>query len=150
MDIVQLDKSDGDDEDLNAVQRRQHYRFSQKPKQESDNERKPPNRQAANPSPPESRQPTPRDKKSGVDETKQNAGRKKRHVCYKCGGKGHRARLCPSTDDCQDVDGVGTGPPSDADSDLFGLDWCEDPVVTINSVTDRSDRNRCGNDLLAC
>ena len=42
MDIVQLDKSDGDDEDVNAVQRRQHDRFSQKPKQESDNARKPP------------------------------------------------------------------------------------------------------------
>ena len=34
MDIGQLDKSDADDEDVNAVQRRQHYRFSQKPKQE--------------------------------------------------------------------------------------------------------------------
>ena len=95
MDMVQLHKSDGDDEDLNAVQRRQHCRFSQKPQQESDNARKHPNRQAANPSPPASRQPTPRDKKSGVDETEQNAGRKKRLVCYRCGDKGHPARLCP-------------------------------------------------------
>ena len=47
------------------------------------------------------------------------------------------------------MDEVGTVPPSDADSDLFGLDWCDDPVVTINSVTDRSDRNRCGKELLA-
>ena len=65
-------------------------------------------------------------------------------MCCRCGGKGHPARLCPSPDDCQDVDGVGAEPPSDADSDLFGLDWCDDPVVTIDSVTDRSDRNRCG------
>ena len=42
MDIGQLDKSEGNNEDVNAVQRRQHCRFSQKPKQESDNERKPP------------------------------------------------------------------------------------------------------------
>ena len=38
----------------------------------------------------------------------------------KSGGKGRPARLCPSADDCQDVDEVGTEPSSDADSDLFG------------------------------
>ena len=35
--------------------------------------------------------------------------------------RGHPARLCPSADDCQDVDEVGTEPSFDADSDLFGL-----------------------------
>ena len=55
-------------------------------------------------------------------------GRKKRLICHKCGGKGHLARLCPSGDDCQDVDEVGKEPSSDADSDLFGLDWGDDPL----------------------
>ena len=149
MDIGQLDRSDGDDEDANAAQRCPHNRFNQKPKQESDNERKPFNRQTANSSPSASRQSTPREKKSANDETKQNATRKKRLVCYRCGGKGHPARLCPSPDDCQDVDEVGTEAPSDADSDLFGLDWGDDPVVTINSVTKRHDRTRGGKEFLA-
>ena len=48
---------------------------------------------------------------------------------YRCGGKSHLARLCPSADDCQDVD-------DDADSDLLGLDWADDPTTTINSVVD--------------
>ena len=65
------------------------------------------------------------------------------------GGKGHPARLCPSPDDCQDVHEVGTEPPSDADSDPPGQDWCDDPVVSINSLIDRSDRARCGKELLA-
>ena len=47
------------------------------------------------------------------DETKQSAGKKKRLICYKCGGKGHPASLCPSAEDCQDVDEVGTEPSSD-------------------------------------
>ena len=29
----------------------------------------------------------------------------------------------------------------DADSDLFGLDWGNDPIATINSVTERNDKN---------
>ena len=41
-------------------------------------------------------------------------------------------------------DGVGTEPSSDADSDLFGLDWRDDPIATINSVTERNDRTRGG------
>ena len=79
-DIGQLDRSEGDDEDVHAVQRRPHNRFNQKPKQESDNERKPFNRQAANLSPSASRQSTPREKKSANDETKQNVTRKKRLI----------------------------------------------------------------------
>ena len=46
MDMGQLDKSDGEDEDVNAVQQRRPYgRPNQKPKRESDSERKPSNRQ---------------------------------------------------------------------------------------------------------
>ena len=32
---------------------------------------------------------------------------------------------------------------------MFGLDWGDDPVVTINSVTERNDRTRSGKELLA-
>ena len=45
------------------------------------------------------------------------------------------------------MDEVGTEPSSDADSDLFGLDWGDDPMVTINSVTERNDRTRGGKEL---
>ena len=45
------------------------------------------------------------------------------HLLQGVGGKGHPARLCQPTDDCQDVDEVGTEPSSDADSNLFGVDW---------------------------
>ena len=149
MDIGQIDKSEGEDEDVNAVQqRRLHDRSNQKHKQESDSERKPLNRRTPNLSPSTSRQSTPRDKKPGSDEMKPATGRKKRLICYRCGGKGHPARLCPSAEDCQDVDEVGTEPSSDADSDLFGLDWGDDPITTINSVTERNDKIRGGKELL--
>ena len=94
------------------------------------NERKPFNGQTANSSPSAPRQSTPRDKKPGNDETNQGVGKKKkkRLICNKCGGKGHPARLCPSREDCQDVDEVGTAPSSDADSDLVDLDWGDDPL----------------------
>ena len=85
----------------------------------------------------------------GSDETIQSAGKKKRLIWYRCGGMGHPALLCPSRDDCQDVEEVGTEPSSDVDSDLFGLDWCDDPIATINSVTERNDRTRGGKELLA-
>ena len=79
--------------------------------------------------------------KLGCDETKQSAEKKKRLICHKCGGKGHPARLCPSADDCQDVDEVGTEPSS--------LEWCDDPIATINSVSERNYRTRGGKELLA-
>ena len=47
------------------------------------------------------------------------------------------------------MDEVGTEPSSDADSDLFGLGWGDDPIATINSVTERNDRTRGGKELLA-
>ena len=47
------------------------------------------------------------------------------------------------------MDEVGTEPSSDADSDLFGLHWSDDPTTTINSATERNDRNRGGKELLA-
>ena len=150
MDIGQIDNSEGEYEDVNAVQQRRPYdRSNQKDKQESDNEGRPFNRRTVNSSPPAPRQSTPRDQKSGSDETKQSAGRRKRLICCRCGGKGHPARLCQPADDCQDVDEVGTEPSSDADSGLFGLDWGDDPIATINSVTKRNDRTRGGKELLA-
>ena len=51
--------------------------------------------------------------------------------------------------DCQDVDEAGTEPSSDADSDLFGLYWCDDLIMTINSVTERNDKVRGGKESLA-
>ena len=73
MDIGQNDKSEGEDEDVNAVQqRRPHDRSNQKHKQVSDNERKPFSRRTANSSPSASRQ----YKKSSSDETKQSAVKK--------------------------------------------------------------------------
>ena len=99
-DIGQIDRSE--EEDVNAVQQRRPYdRSKQRHKQESNNERKPFNRRTANSSPSAPRQSTPRDKKSGSDEMKQSAGKKKRLIRYRCGGKGHPARLCPSPDDCR-------------------------------------------------
>ena len=60
MDIGQIDKSEGDVEDVNAVQqRRPSDRSNQKHKQESDTERKPFNRRTANSSPSAPRQSTP-------------------------------------------------------------------------------------------
>ena len=47
------------------------------------------------------------------------------------------------------MDEVGTKQSSDADSDLFGLDWGDGPITTINSVTERNDRTRGGKELLA-
>ena len=130
MDIWQIDKSEGEDEDVNAIQqRRPHERSNQKHNSITPID---PTRQGIR-----------------SDETKQSAGNKKRLICNKCGGKGHPARLCPSADDCQDVDEVGTEPSSDADSDLFGLDWSDDPVTTINSVSERNDKIRGGKELLA-
>ena len=46
------------------------------------------------------------------------------------------------------MDEVGTEPSSDADSDLFGLDWADGPVLTIISVTERNDRTCSGKELL--
>ena len=78
MDIGHVDESEGEDEDVNAVQQRRPFdRSNQKHKQESDNERKPFNRRTANSSPSASPQSTPRDKKSWSDETKQSPGKKK-------------------------------------------------------------------------
>ena len=82
MDFGQIYKSEGEDEDVNAVQqRRLHDRSDQKHRQESDSEREPPNRRTVNLSPSASRQSTPRDKKPGSDETKPSAGKKKRLIC---------------------------------------------------------------------
>ena len=47
------------------------------------------------------------------------------------------------------MDEVGTELPGDADSDLFGPDWGDDPIATTNSVTERNDRTRGGKELLA-
>ena len=66
MDIGQIDKSEGEDEDVNAVQQRRPHDLSNH-KQESDNERKPFNRRTANSSPSASHQSTPRDKKPVVE-----------------------------------------------------------------------------------
>ena len=82
---------------------------------------------------------------------RQNRVRVRRSVSSGTGvvEKGHPARLCPSADECQDVNEVVTEPSSDADIDLFGLDCGDDSTVTINSVTELNDGTRGGNELMA-
>ena len=66
MDTGQIDKSEGEDDDVNAEQQgRPHDRPNQKHKEESDSERKLLNRRTPKLSPSASRQWTPRDKKRG-------------------------------------------------------------------------------------
>ena len=122
MDIGQIDDTNEDNEDFDALQHRQRQRSSQKPKRVS--------QRAPGLSPPSCRSVidsasvnTAR-QEIGNDETKQNEVRKKRLVCYRYGNKGHSARLCLFTDECQDVDEVATEPPSDANSDLLGPPNC--------------------------
>ena len=85
MDIGQIDKPNEGDEDANAVQRHQRQRPNQKSRSAPDNERKPFDRQAAVPTPPTPRWPTPRDWKPGNEDTKHNALMKRRFVCCMCG-----------------------------------------------------------------
>ena len=149
-DIGQIDKSEGEDEDVNAVQqRRPADRSNQQHKQESDDERKPFNRRTANSSPSASRQSTPRDKKSGSDETRSRVQERK-SVSFAAGVVG-RAILPGSA--CEQMIAKtwmkSEQPSSDADSDLFGLDWGDDAITTINSVTERNDRTRGGKELVA-
>ena len=117
MDSGQLDTPNEGDEDVIAVQRHQRQRPNLRSRLESDNERT--NRQTAVPTTPAPRHANPRDRKPENEDTKQSALKKTRLLCYKCGGKG-LVRLCPSADDCQDVDEAGTEQSSDSDSDLFG------------------------------
>ena len=133
-------------EDVNAVQRHDQRQYpNEKSRSEPDSERRPHHRQTAIPSPPIPRQPVPRDRKTGREtsrDRKPGSEEAKQSVL-----KG--VWCCPSADDCQDVDEVGTEPSSDADSDMFGLDWGDDTDATINSVTERNDRTRGGKELLA-
>ena len=89
MDIGQIDKSEGEEEDVNAVQQSHPFdRSNQKHKQGSDNERKPFHRRTANSSPSAPRQSTPRDKKPWSDETKQSASKKQRLILLQVWWKG--------------------------------------------------------------
>ena len=47
------------------------------------------------------------------------------------------------------MDEVGTEQSSDADSDLFGLDWDDEPDVSINSVVGQKDQAQLGRELVA-
>ena len=47
------------------------------------------------------------------------------------------------------MDEVGTEQSSDADSDLFGLDWGDEPDVSINSVVGQKDQAQLGRELFA-
>ena len=147
MDIGQIDKSEGEDEDVNAVQqRRPHDRSNQKHKQESPTTCE--NRSTVGlPTRHHQRHANRLDETRNRGVMRRNGVRARKNVSFatRCGGKGHPARLCPSGSGCQDVDEVGTEPSSD----LFGLDWGDDPIATINSVTERNDRTRGGKELLA-
>ena len=129
MDIGQIDKSEGEDEDVNAVQqRRPNDRSTQKHEQEFDNERKPFNRRTANSSPSAPRQSTPRNKNSRSGETKQCAGKKKTSLLPPVWWKGPSCQALPIRDE------VGTEPSSDADS-----------FVWIGSMTPLRPLTQCPN-----
>ena len=112
-----VDKSEGEDGDVNAVQQRRTVdQPSQKHKLGSDNERKP-----IEPwdchfdtiSVTTSRLYETRNR--GVMRRDSSAGKKQHHICYRLWWKGAiLPGSCPSADDCQDVDDVGTEPSSDA------------------------------------
>ena len=151
MDIGQIDKSEGEDEDVNAVQQRRPVCSVQ------------PETQARVPTMSENHStvglPIRHNKHHAnrLHETRnqgvmrRNRVQARKSVSFATGvvERAILPGLCPSADDCQDVDEVGTEPSSDADSDLFGLDWVDDTITTINSVTERNDRTRGGKELVA-
>ena len=121
-------------------QRRKYDRSSQKHRQESDNERKPPDRRTSILSRWASRQSTPRDRQPGSDETKLGVGKKKRLICCRRGGMDS----CETLPVCGRLPGreVVTELSCDAHSDLFGKEWGDGLIATINSVTERNDKIR--------
>ena len=111
-------------------QRRPHDRSNQKHKQESDNERKPFNRRTANSSPSAPRQSTPREKKSGSDETKQCGPEKASHL-LQVWWKGPSCQALP----------ISRG--------LQGLVWIGAMTHQDHQLSDRTERQNCGKELLA-
>ena len=96
VDIGQVDKSEGEDADVNAVQqRRLQDRSNQKHKQDSDSERKPLNRRTPNLSPSASRQSTSRDKKPGSDEMKPGYGKEEASHLLQMWWKGPSCQTLP-------------------------------------------------------
>ena len=66
--------------------------------------------------PPTPRQANPRDENRGNEVARESAPTRTRLSCATMyGSNGHPVRLCPCTNECQDVDGVGMEQPSDAD-----------------------------------
>ena len=57
--------------------------------------------------------------------------RRKVLICYKCGGKEHPAKVCPSEDDVQDVDEAET---DQQDNLMGGIDWADEPSTDLNEV----------------
>ena len=149
MDTGQIDKSEGEDEEVNAVQqRRPHDRSNQKHKQESDNERKPLNRQSTKSSPSASRQSSPRDKKLGGrrDETGCGEEEASLQMWWKgppCQTLVHQLRTVKAW--------MMSERSRPVMPTVICLVWTvgDDTITTINSVAERNDKIRGGKELLA-
>ena len=66
----------------------------------------------------------------GAEETQHNTLKKSDALC----ATSVVVKVILPEHDCQDVDEVGTEQSTDADSDLFGLDWRDEPGVSINAA----------------
>ena len=72
--------------------------------------------------------------------------RRKVLICYKCGGKGHPAKVCPTEDDVQDVDEA----ESDQQENLMGgIEWADDSCTDLNEVRYSGDKDPARQPLLA-
>ena len=129
VDIGQIDKSEGEDEDVNAVQQRRPrmidpIRNTSKSPTTSENPST-----VGLPTRHHQRHANRLHETRNPGVMRRNRVRVRRSVSS-APGVVERVILpdiCPSAEDCQDVDEVGTEPSSDAHSDLFGLDWGDDP-----------------------
>ena len=136
MDIGEVDAQSDDEDEIGAVQRPPR-RQGQPDRQRSTRDRPPP---------------TTKDRRvrsMDVDATGDKRGSppattpvtgsvkkpRKTLICYKCGGKGHPAKICPSEEGAKDLDEVDTDQRHEDDGDdLCGIDWGDEDAAEVNGV----------------